>query len=242
MNVTRMTKAEIKRIVVACDAQGDIEPALRAAAALAARWRVPLHGVFLKDENLLRLAGLPFARALNLLLPAYSEALLSALAARMRRALAVAAAEAGLDWSFAELRDVPSAASGWVEEGDMLVIEAGATPAGDWRPHSPWEDVAAALGASVLLRRAAPSGGSRRVVLTLRAGADHPRLLAAARSIATAHDDIIILYTGDGEPARAGAATRGRKLCRAPPPGGRGLAGCPAPHPRAQAGSRRDRH
>ena len=144
---TTMTEFEIKRVVVACDAQGEIERALHEASALAARLRVPLHGVFLKDENLLRLAGLPFARALSLSSPDCSEAfasgdleaLLSALAARMRRALAMVAEEAGLDWSFAELRDVPSAASGVVEEGDMLVIEAGGPPVSDARRlRSPW--------------------------------------------------------------------------------------------------------
>jgi nucleotide-binding universal stress UspA family protein len=205
-----MTESEIKRVVVACDAQGEIEQALREAAALAAHWRVPLHGVFLKDENLLRLAGLPFARALNLasreaesLASGDLEALLSALAARMCRALAAAAEEAGLEWSFAELRDVPSAALKVVEEGDMLVIEAGAPPvSGSWRLRSPWEAAAAALGGSVLLRRAAPAARPRRTVLVLRAGADHERILRAARSVKGSQDEAFILYSRADAPAR----------------------------------------
>ncbi len=206
-----MTEFEIKRVVVACDAQGEIERALHEASALAARLRVPLHGVFLKDENLLRLAGLPFARALSLSSPDCSEAfasgdleaLLSALAARMRRALAMVAEEAGLDWSFAELRDVPSAASGVVEEGDMLVIEAGGPPVSDARRlRSPWEEVAAALGRSVLLRRTAPSGRRRRILIVLRTGADEERVLGAARGLAGARDEAVILYSGEGEPPR----------------------------------------
>ncbi len=205
-----MTEPEIKRIVIACDAQGEIEQALREAAALAVRWQIPLHGVFLKDDNLLRLAGLPFARTLSLSSPEYSEtlgsedleALLSALAARMRRALATAAAAAGLNWSFAELRDVPGAASAAVEEGDMLVIEAGGRPlSGSWRLRSPWEDVAAALGRRVLLRRTAPAERQRRAVIVLAAGANHAGVLGAARAVVGPRDEVVILYFGDDEPA-----------------------------------------
>ena len=40
--------------------------AIDTAARLAARWRVPLHGVFIEDEELIGLAGLPFARQVTL--------------------------------------------------------------------------------------------------------------------------------------------------------------------------------
>lgn len=205
-----MTEPGIKRIVVACDAQAEIERAISEATALAARWRVPLHGVFLKDENLLRLAGLPFARSLSLSSREHSErfdsggleTLLSALAAGMRRTLATAAEEAGLDWSFAELRDMPSATAVALEQGDMLVIEAGVRPlSGSWQPRSPWESIAGKLGPKVLLRRSEPTARPRRILGVLHAGSDHAQILDAARGFAGPRDESIILYLGKGDAA-----------------------------------------
>ena len=46
----------IKRVVVPLDAVSEADPAIDTAARLAARWRVPLHGVFIEDEELIGLA------------------------------------------------------------------------------------------------------------------------------------------------------------------------------------------
>jgi K+-sensing histidine kinase KdpD len=56
----------IKRVVVTLDAVSESDPAIDTAARLAARWRVPLHGVFIEDEELISLACLPFARQVTL--------------------------------------------------------------------------------------------------------------------------------------------------------------------------------
>jgi nucleotide-binding universal stress UspA family protein len=50
----------IRRILVAVDASSHSLAALEAAAELAARFEAELHGLFVEDENLLRLAELPF--------------------------------------------------------------------------------------------------------------------------------------------------------------------------------------
>lgn len=201
-----MNEPEIKRVVIACNAQGDIDIAVRGAAALAARWRVPLHGVFLGDENLLRLAELPFSRHVSLSAPELSgafevdqlQSLLSALAASMRRAIEAAATQEGVDWSFAELRELPSAASGAVAEGDILVIDAGVRPfSGSWRPRSLWEGAAGDLGALVLLHRN-ERGGGPCIALVLDASAgDHERILRAVRAFASAQDQVHVLALGD---------------------------------------------
>lgn len=52
----------IKRILIAIDASPHSLTALEASADLAEKLRVELHGLYIEDENLLRLAQLPFAR------------------------------------------------------------------------------------------------------------------------------------------------------------------------------------
>ena len=57
---------QFKRVIVPLDAASETGPAIDTAAHLAARWRVPLHGVFIEDEELISLARLPFARQVTL--------------------------------------------------------------------------------------------------------------------------------------------------------------------------------
>src|SRR4029077_3506266 len=54
-----MTSA-VERVVVALDAASENRAAIGAAARLAARWKARLHGVFVEDDDLIRLAHLPF--------------------------------------------------------------------------------------------------------------------------------------------------------------------------------------
>lgn len=56
----------IKRILVALDASPHSLAALDAAVELAARFQAELAGLFVEDENLLRLANLPFAQEVGL--------------------------------------------------------------------------------------------------------------------------------------------------------------------------------
>jgi hypothetical protein len=174
-----MTELAIKRVVIAYDGHGNMEIAVREAALLAARWRVPLHGVFLTGENVLRLAELPLAA--------------------MRRAIEAAARDQGLDWSFAEIRELPGAVSGAAAEGDILMVDAGIGPlSGSWRPRSPWEGTASELGSIVLLRR---TEGQRRpaIALVLDGNDDgHERTLAALRSLAGPRDRLHVAVLGGG--------------------------------------------
>jgi nucleotide-binding universal stress UspA family protein len=59
---TKDDPVRIRRILVAVDASAASVAALEAAAALAARLRAEIEGLFVEDINLLRLARLPFAR------------------------------------------------------------------------------------------------------------------------------------------------------------------------------------
>jgi nucleotide-binding universal stress UspA family protein len=97
----------IRRILVALDASTESLGALEAAALIAARLRAELIGLFVEDINLLRLAGLPFAREIGL--PSAHarefntediEQRLRAQAERAQRALARTAGAMQLRWSF----------------------------------------------------------------------------------------------------------------------------------------------
>jgi hypothetical protein len=77
-------------VAVAFDTSARGQAALEAAVRLAAATRAQLQGLFVEDEDLLRLAGLPFAREIDCL----SASLRQLHAATMERALRTAAIEA----------------------------------------------------------------------------------------------------------------------------------------------------
>ena len=97
----------IQRILIAIDASPPSIAALEAAAALAARINAELLGVFIEDVNLLRLASLPFATEVGVLLPhvrplgaVEMERHLRAQRARAEEALERVAQRLQLRWSF----------------------------------------------------------------------------------------------------------------------------------------------
>jgi nucleotide-binding universal stress UspA family protein len=97
----------IHRILVALDASTESLGALEAAALIAVRLRAELVGLFVEDINLLRLAGLPFAREIGLpsarareLHTGDVEQRLRAQAERSQQALARTAGALQLRWSF----------------------------------------------------------------------------------------------------------------------------------------------
>jgi hypothetical protein len=195
-----MTELSIRRIALACDPAADIPAAVEEAAALAERSNAALHGIFLDDENLYRLAGLPFVRQVTMS-PSISESLAlgdlerwsSALGGAMRRALARAAAERGLDWSFEVVRDLPGLAALAQAEADIIVVEGAARPfSGSWRPRSPWENLPAAYARTTLLRRATRADAGTLVILSRERASDE-KLLAAAFALAGSEDDFVIL-------------------------------------------------
>lgn len=213
-----MPDRPLRRIVVVCDAACDVQVAVNEAAALAARWSAVLHGVFLEDENLYRLAALPFGRQITLSsavfegLEAADIAELSAAAgAAMRRALADASARHRLDWSFEMLRDLPSMAALAGIEGDMLVVEGAGRPfSGSWAPRSFWGTLWGSLvedhGRPMLIRRQ-PQTGTGDIVVLMDAREDGRKLLLSGLSVAGPTQQIVILVRG-GAPADVHAAER----------------------------------
>lgn len=102
-----MSNENRERILVALDASPQSQVALRAAARLAATMQAELQGLFVEDANLLHLCNSPFCREIGLRtavvrqLESHTvERQLRVLAAEMRRALARAADDAQVRWSF----------------------------------------------------------------------------------------------------------------------------------------------
>ena len=96
-----------RRILVALDASPHSLAALEAASEMAARTEAELLGLFVEDINLLRLAGLPFAREVGFpsaisreLDIVAMERALKVVAARARQAITTAAERARIRWSF----------------------------------------------------------------------------------------------------------------------------------------------
>ncbi|MFA9460689.1 universal stress protein [Thiohalorhabdus methylotrophus] len=120
----------IRRIVVLVDASRSSQGALEAAAELAARHDAELLSLFVEESDLLRLAGLPFARELGTtsgtsrpLSRDQLERRLRGEAAELRRRLAGLAARHAMRWSLQVARGRADAeALARAAPGDLLVV------------------------------------------------------------------------------------------------------------------------
>lgn len=125
-------KRVIRRIAIALADEGADNSALAAAAQLAASMQSELAGLFVEDINLLRLAGLPFAREFShftnierRLETSEIERQLKAQATAAQRALALAAEQAGVPWSFRVARGLMGAALLEIAlEADVIALGA----------------------------------------------------------------------------------------------------------------------
>jgi len=125
----------VRRIVVSVEPAPRGRAALETAAEIAERLGAELVGLFVEDVELLRLAGLPFAREIGFasataraLDVAAMERSLRSLANEARRALAEIAGRAPLRWSFrvtrgSTLAELLAAAA----EADVVVTRAAGT-------------------------------------------------------------------------------------------------------------------
>lgn len=203
-----------RRVVILCDGACDVRLAVDDAAALAARWGVALHGVYLGDENLRRLAELPFSKQVSLSGAALSEAFIAgdvatlsaALGAGMRRAVADAAERHGIAWSLGSTSDRPPGSAIAADEGDVLVVE-GVTRAfsGSWRSRSRLEHRTGAYASTVLIRYRRHEGRGTLIVLPA-AESERRKVLAAGAAMAAGEDEIIVLVPDTPDVERESAA------------------------------------
>jgi hypothetical protein len=183
----------IERVVVRLDAASENRTAIDTAARLAARAKAPLHGVFVEDEDLLRLGRLPFARQITLGAGAEAftteqvELHLRVAAERARRDVVAAAKRHAVKCSFEIVRgDSESALSGATAR-DLVVAGALTRPiAGYFRVESRWlGSVEAAPGPFLLAQHNWSASGSLVILLRDRS-AGSVRLIEAAAQIAEA--------------------------------------------------------
>jgi nucleotide-binding universal stress UspA family protein len=202
-------RTSIRRIVVALDASRSSMAALEAAADLAAAVNAELAGLFVEDENLMRLAGLPLAREFDRISerPRSMDAAelrrhMARQARQARRALSQQAETRRVTWSFRTVRghvthEVRAAAS----EADLLVLGS--------RGRSPGSMIGST--ARELLREmptlllvAPPAGPRRGSVAVLFDGTEKgERALALASDLALSRDrPLRVLIAPNGETDR----------------------------------------
>lgn len=126
----RTESATVARVVIGFDAAPPDPGALRIAAGLAAELGAELAGLFVEDERLFRLAGLPFAFELGFpsasarrLVPEDLARDLRAHAERARRLMAGIAGPLKLSWTLTVTRgELPGAALAASATSDLLVV------------------------------------------------------------------------------------------------------------------------
>ena len=183
----------IERIVVALDATSENHAAIGTAARLAARWKANLHGVFVEDDDLLRLARLPFARQVTLGFGAEPldlqqvEQQMHAYAERARLELAAAARRQGVEASFEVVRGPAAEQIGAGSSTDFLVCATTTRPVdGHFRVECRWWSTVEPGSTSYLLAHLDGREGTVAALLPDRGPASE-RLLEVASRLAEAH-------------------------------------------------------
>lgn len=179
------TYSRYRRVVVRVRESAAPAPAFRLAAELAHLLELDLEGVFIEDEALLALAGLPFARELSL--PAHTWQALDPAriledfregAERTRRLLAEAAARLGLASGFSVLRGDPAAIAAQSLATDILVI------AGELTDETAWHS-----GAAIMLVPLRPRTAAGAIAVTPGRAS-----VATAASLARrANEDLLLI-------------------------------------------------
>jgi hypothetical protein len=182
----------VARIVVALDAASENRAAISTAARLAARWKAHLHGVFVEDDDLIRLAHLPFARQVTLGVGVEALTLhqvrrhLQVYAERARQDLAASAARHGVEWSF---EIAPDPAPVGASAGDFFVACTTTRPiGGHFRVECRWWTASEAGPATRLLAHHDGDPHGAVAALLHGQGAASERLLEAAIRLAEASD------------------------------------------------------
>lgn len=180
----------IRRILVGVDASSHSIAAIEEGARIAARLHAELEGVFVEDINLVNLAGYPFAREVMRVTATdrpldvlAMERQLRAVAGLARAALALAAQDAKVAWTFRVVRgrvthELLDAARG----ADLLTLGLSSRE-GDGRGllgSTARAAIARGPRSVLLLRQGARSGGPVLVACDGSEGAHHAASLALA--------------------------------------------------------------
>lgn len=196
--------AQIRRILLALDASVHSSTLLEATIRLAAMLDVELQALFVEDINLLRLAGLPFARETRLtsattrrLQHPEMERALRAQAGRAQEELAAAATRLNVRWSFRVTRG--TAAAEVAEAALQTDLVAFTLSPGTWAR------LTHAEAAAETLLALPPGAGLRPPFVAVYDGTPPSvRALALAAQLAQPEDgELLVLIAAPGEEARA---------------------------------------
>jgi hypothetical protein len=183
----------IERVVVALDAVSENRSVIDTAVRLASRWRAPLHAVFVEDDDLLRLANLPFARQVSLgvgvetLTFQQAERQLRAFAEQARQDIAAAARRHNVEWSFDVIRGAPGAGITAASTTDFIVAGTATRPiGGHFRIECRWWSAIAPATSSFLLSSRMWDRHGAVVALVHNREPAAERLLDAAAQLAEA--------------------------------------------------------
>lgn len=183
----------IERVVVPLEAASDDLTALDTAARVAAHAKVPLHGIFIEDEELLHLAALPFARQVTAHAGSQSftseqaHLQLRAAAERARRELTAAAKRHGVKHTFEIIRGGSQSALPDATEGDVIVVSAQSRPvAGHFRIERRWSTSLSTIRGPFLLARYSWTEAGSVVALLRDRAPSSARLLSTVAHLAAA--------------------------------------------------------
>lgn len=229
--------SDIRRILVALDASGDVRAAIEAAVRLAAGPRAELVGLFIEDLNVLHAAGLPFVAQVNRVTgaresfdPETLERAFRQRAAEAERVLAMSARAARLHYSFTRIRghaakELLSASGG----ADIVVI--GKRARASARAGRVIETITTRARVTCVIEDEAPAP-ARRGILVVDDGsqaARHALRLAMALARPDGAEVTVLIAADDDRMARrlgqhaierlraAGIPGRCRRLTRAQP-------------------------
>jgi len=160
--IAKSAPTHVGRIMLGMKSASQIAPAVDAASVLAEVINVDLFGLFVEEDAMINLAGLPFARAVDLgggevkpLTPQLIEQTFARNAETCRKAIEAGAGSSRVSWTFKTSRgQVSGEIESAVEIGDLLVL------AGECR----------GLASTDLLRemRSVPAGTRGMVIVTER--------------------------------------------------------------------------
>ena len=201
----------VDRVIVSLDAASDDRTVLDTAARVAAHLKVPLHGIFVEDEDLLHLAALPFARQVTPLAGAQpftgeqAHLQLRAAAERARRELAIAATRHGVKHSFEIIPDGAQNAPSAATDSDVVVVGADSRPvAGHFRVERRWSRWLANAPGPFLLARHNWAEAGLVVALLRDRTPSSARLLATAGYLAVARDSRLTVICAAALASQAG--------------------------------------
>jgi nucleotide-binding universal stress UspA family protein len=190
----------IQRIVVTLDAASENRAAIDTAVHLAAVTKAELHGVFIEDQDLLHLAGLPFAQQVTVgtgAEPLTSENLVLQLRAQAERAqneLLAAAKRHRVTCTFEIVRGASETAVAYASESGLVVAGGQSRPvAGHFRLERRWwSSIETVSGPLLLVRTAWTVPGSVVILLRDRDPAS-ARLVETAAQITSARNGILTM-------------------------------------------------